>query len=290
MARRSPRSALLAAVGARVRALRESQGLTQRTLAETSGVSPRFLAQLEAGDGNISLQRFDALARALGSSPAALLDPRVGVAGDGERGRQRAAVGELLERRSSSELGEVRRWLEARFARRTAPTIALIGLRGAGKSTIGPKLAARLGLRFVELDAAIEHAAGLTLSEIFQIHGEGYYRRLERETLMALLADGDGMVVATGGSIVNDKETFKLLRRRAVTVWLKARPEDHWNRVIQQGDQRPMAQHPHAMSELRALLAARERLYAEAEHVIDTARLGVDAAVDKLARELGPTS
>jgi XRE family aerobic/anaerobic benzoate catabolism transcriptional regulator len=291
MARRPPRSPLLAAVGARVRALRESQGLTQRTLAEKSGVSSRFLAQLEAGDGNISLERFDAVARALATSPSALLDPRAAApsaAGDDERHKLRAAVAELIDRRSSTELGEVRRWLEARFARRTAPTIALIGLRGAGKSTIGPKLAARLGLRFVELDAAIERAAGLTLSEIFQIHGEGYYRRLERETLMGLLADAEGMVVATGGSIVNDKETYKLLRRRAVTVWLKARPEDHWNRVIQQGDQRPMAQHPHAMSELRALLAARERLYAEAEHVIDTARLDVDAAVDKLARELAP--
>jgi len=290
MARRPPRSPLLAAVGARVRALRESQGLTQRILAEKSGVSSRFLAQLEAGDGNISLERFDAVARALATSPSALLDPRAVAAspGDDERAKLRAAVNELIDRRSSGELGEVRRWLEARFARRTAPTIALIGLRGAGKSTIGAKLATKLGLRFVELDAAIERAAGLTLSEIFQIHGEGYYRRLERETLMGLLADGDGMVVATGGSIVNDKETYKLLRRRAVTVWLKARPEDHWNRVIQQGDQRPMAQHPHAMSELRALLAARERLYAEAEHVIDTTRLDVDAAVDKLTRELAP--
>ena len=181
MARRPPRSALLAAVGARVRALRESQGLTQRVLAEKSGVSSRFLAQLEAGDGNISLERFDAVARALSTSPAAMLDPRATIAGGDERGKQRAAVTELLDRRSSTELGEVRRWLEARFARRTAPVIALLGLRGAGKSTIGPKLATRLALRFVELDAAIERAAGLTLSEIFQIHGESYYRRLERE-------------------------------------------------------------------------------------------------------------
>jgi XRE family aerobic/anaerobic benzoate catabolism transcriptional regulator len=294
MARRPPRSALLASVGARVRALRESHGLTQRTLAEKSGVSSRFLAQLEAGDGNISLERFDAIARALATSPSALLDsrgdPRVGNGGGDERQKQRAAVAELLDRRTSSELAEVRRWLDARFARRTAPVIALLGLRGAGKSTIGPKLAARLNLRFVELDGAIEKAAGLTLSEIFQIHGEGYYRRLERETLMSLLSEIDGMVIATGGSIVNDKETYKLLRRRAVTVWLKARPEDHWNRVIQQGDQRPMAQHPHAMAELRALLTARERLYAEAEHVIDTSRIPVDVAVEKLARELGPTT
>src|SRR5262249_34010785 len=137
------------------------------------------------------------------------------------------------------------------------------------------------------LDQLIEAAAALTLAEIFELHGEGYYRRLERETLMGLLAEGGGVVLATGGSLVNDRETFKLLRRRAVTVWLKARPEDHWNRVIQQGDQRPMAEHPHAMAELRALLAARERLYAEAEHVIDTSKLDVDGAVERLARELG---
>ncbi|HEX8953635.1 MAG TPA: shikimate kinase, partial [Polyangia bacterium] len=134
----------------------------------------------------------------------------------------------------------------------------------------------------------IEEAAGLSLAEIFELHGEAYYRRLERETLITHLSHTGAGVLATGGSLVTDRESFRLLRRRALTVWLKARPEDHWNRVIQQGDQRPMAQHPHAMSELRALLAARERLYAEAEHVIDTARLDVDAAVEKLARELAP--
>jgi XRE family aerobic/anaerobic benzoate catabolism transcriptional regulator len=290
MSRKRPRSPLLASVGARVRALREHKRLTQRGLAETSGVSARFLAQLEAGDGNISLERFAAVARALGSSPAALLDPeRAPFAdGDDERVRLRQAIDHVLERRSAAELVETRKWLEARFARRAAPVVALLGLRGAGKSTVGPRLARRLGLRFVELDAAIEDTAGLTLAQIFELHGEGYYRRLERETLMALVSDGEGMVLATGGSIVNDKETYRLLRRRAVTVWLRARPEDHWNRVIQQGDQRPMAQHPHAMAELRALLAARERLYAEAEHVIDTSRLGIDAAVEKLARELQP--
>jgi XRE family transcriptional regulator, aerobic/anaerobic benzoate catabolism transcriptional regulator len=287
--RRPPRSPLLAGVGARVRSLREAQGLTQKMLAERSGVSARFLAQLEAGDGNISLERFDQVARALGSSPSQLLDPRAPSGGDDERQRLRAVLGVELDRRSAAELNEVRRWLDARFARRTAPTIALLGLRGAGKSTIGPRLAERLGLRFVELDLAIEEAAGLSLNEIFMLHGEGYYRRLERETLQGLLADGQGMVLAAGGGIVNDKETYRLLRRRAVTVWLKAKPEDHWNRVIQQGDQRPMAQHPHAMAELRALLTARERLYSEAEHVLDTSRIDADGAVDKLARELGGT-
>src|SRR6202795_3276116 len=149
--RRPPRSPLLAGVGARVRSLREAQGLTQKTLAERSGVSARFLAQLEAGDGNISLERFDQVARALDSSPSQLLDPRAPSGGDDERQRLRAVLGVELDRRSAAELNEVRRWLDARFARRTAPTIALLGLRGAGKSTIGPRLAERLGLRFVEL-------------------------------------------------------------------------------------------------------------------------------------------
>src|SRR5678815_4821198 len=107
---------------------------------------------------------------------------------------------------------------------------------------------------------------------------------------MGLLAEPEGMVIATGGSLVNDRETFRLLRRRAVTVWLKARPEDHWNRVIQQGDERPMKKHPHAMAELRALLAARENLYAQAEHVVDTSTLAADGVVERLARELGWTN
>src|SRR5262249_45681061 len=137
-----------------------------------------------------------------------------------------------------------------------------------------------------ELDGAIERAAGITLAEIFELHGEGYYRRLERETLLTLLAQPEGMVLATGGSLVNDHETYRLLRRRAVTVWLKARPEGHWTGVLLQGDQRPMAEHPHAMAELRALLSARRRLYAQADQVVDTSKLDVARAVETLAQKL----
>jgi XRE family aerobic/anaerobic benzoate catabolism transcriptional regulator len=260
--------------------------LTQRALADRSGVSPRYLAQLEAGDANISVERLADVCRVLGSTPAAILDGGQVK----EQVRQeplRAGIDALLDERDAGELREVKRWLEARFARRTAPVVALLGLRGAGKSTVGPQLAKKLGLPFVELDAAIEDAAGITLAQMFELHGEGYYRRIERETLMQLLASPCGMVIATGGSLVNDRETFRLLRRRAVTVWLKARPEDHWNRVIQQGDERPMKKHPHAMAELRALLASREKLYSQAEHVVDTSAFAVDGVVEKLARELG---
>src|SRR4029453_18900217 len=129
-------------------------------------------------------------------------------------------------------------------------------------------------------------AAGLALDEIFALHGEDYYRRLERETRERVLGEGRPVVLATGGALPTSAETYALLRRRALTVWLKAQPEDHWNRVVQQGDRRPMADHPQAMAELRRLLASRQRLYAEADGTVDTSRLGVQGTVRAVARLL----
>lgn len=243
---------LLTTVGARVRALRERQGLARRQLSEISGVSERFLAQLESGKGNISLLRFADVADALGTTPA-----------------------ELLAGASSPKAG--------------TGIVALLGVRGAGKSSVGQRLAQRHDVPFVEVDARIEQSAGLSLSEIFELHGEAYYRRLEREVLSRLLTEQRSMVLATGGSIVNDRENFSMLRERTSTVWLRAKPEDHWNRVIQQGDARPMAKNPHAFSELRALLAAREPLYANAHHVVDTHGRSVDEVVVALSGAVGPT-
>jgi len=243
---------LLKAVGAIVRELREDSGMTRQMLSEQTGVSVRFLAQLEAGEGNISLLRLADVAGMLGSS-----------------------AGELVSD------------AEARLrARERGAMVALLGLRGAGKSTIGPRLAEKLGVPFFELDALVETAAGMRLGQIFEVHGEAYYRRLERETLARFVREHPAAVLATGGSIVTARETYRLLRRHFVTVWLRARPEDHWNRVVEQGDARPMAQNPHAMAELRALLAAREPLYAQAHQVVDTSRTGIKGAVDQLAREL----
>ena len=238
----------LETVGKSVRAQREKRGLSRRSLAESSGVSERFLAQLELGDGNISLRRFAEVAQALGTTPA-----------------------ELLATTEPSG----------------AKSIALLGVRGAGKSSVGAALAKKLGIALVEADREIELAAGLPLGEIFSMHGEAYYRRVEREVLARLLAEPAQKVIATGGSIVNDPTTFAMLRTRATTVWLRARPEDHWNRVVAQGDQRPMAENPHAFAELRALLAAREKLYAKADHAIDTSERTLRQVVAEIAGALG---
>ncbi|MBK9032698.1 MAG: helix-turn-helix domain-containing protein [Myxococcales bacterium] len=240
---------LLAQVGARVRAARDEAGMSRRDLSAASGVSERFLAQLEGGTGNISLARFATVADALATTPAELL---AGLTADPRR-----------------------------------PAIALLGVRGAGKSTVGRELARRLKVPFVEVDQEIQRTAGLRLTQIFELHGEAYYRRVERDVLRKLLARRAPLVVATGGSIVSDDATYALLRARCQTVWLKARAVDHWERVVAQGDRRPMAENPHAFAELEQLLAARAARYALADHTIDTSHRTATAVVDELVALAG---
>jgi len=246
----------LSVLGAEVRRQRQARGLTLRGLAEASGLSERFVSDLERGVGNISIARLVEVSAALDVPVAQLVAP--------------------LDRART----------EARAGRRV---IALVGLRGAGKSTVGARAAERLGYRFAELDQAVEARAGLPLGQIFEIHGEGYYRRVEREALLELVASLEGarargLVIATGGGIVSDEQSWALLTKRTRTVWLMARPEDHYARVMAQGDLRPMKNRPTAMAELRALLNARAPRYAEAEHAVDTSLLGLDASVEDIVR------
>jgi XRE family aerobic/anaerobic benzoate catabolism transcriptional regulator len=166
------------------------------------------------------------------------------------------------------------------------PTVALLGLRGAGKSSVGAALARQLRVPFVELDEKVEEQAGLPLDEIFKVHGEGYYRRTEAEALDAFLAGGTPAVLATGGGIVASPETYERLRRSCFTVWLRARPEDHMARVESQGDFRPMARRPNAMEELRQILTARTPLYSKADLVVDTDRGTPESAARAIAKSL----
>jgi len=221
-------------------------GWTLREIAERSGVSSRFLSDLEAGKGNISVARLADVARAL-DVPVVSLFP-------------------------SEE--------------NPKPVVALVGLRGAGKSTIGKSLAKHLDIPFVELDALIEKEANLSLGELFSLHGEPYYKRLAYDLLLKLLARGEQMVIATGGSIVTDAESWQLLKRRTHTVWVKATPEDHWKRVLGQGDTRPMANRTSAMGELRSILSLRAPIYAEATQTIDTSSLRVSEAVRMISAAL----
>ena len=268
---------LLLEIGQRVRTSRNGTGWTLKEVGERSGVSPRFLSDLEAGRGNISVARLADVARALGVPLLKLLPTDTGSGSSLER------VMALVDRCTDEDLEELSAWLGTRLEEDRMPLISLVGLRGAGKSTIGPNLAARLKVKFVELDAMIEEESNLSLSELFSLHGESYYKRLAHDLMLRLLSRNEQIVIATGGSIVTDPETWSLLKRRTHTVWLKASPEDHWKRVLGQGDTRPMANRRSAMTELRSILSIRSPLYAEAIQTIDTSSTPVRDAVGLIA-------
>ncbi|MEC8381681.1 MAG: shikimate kinase [Myxococcota bacterium] len=224
-------SKLLMTIGERVRARRKELGLSRAALANLADVSARFLAQLESGSGNISIQRLTDVSHALRLPLSVLL---VGL------GYQPASF------------------------------VALVGLRGAGKSTVGTELAAGLNWDFIELDQLIVDRAGVSLSEIFEIGGADYYRSLERELLQEVSVRSESAVLAAGGSIVSASENWTVLRQMARTVWLFAKPEHYLQRVQAQGDFRPMKGRHDALSELRQILSARQPSYAQAELHIDT--------------------
>lgn len=263
--------ATLAELGSRVRAWRARRGMTRKALASDSGLSERFLADVESGKGNVSINSLEAVARALNISILELLQdaPRPAL----------ARVQGLLGRLDDTQLDQAYALLGSTFGLSDAvgreQRIALIGLRGAGKSTLGLKLAAERGVPFIELDREIEREAGTSMNEILLLHGQAGYRRYERRALFRIAEDhADGVVMTTGGSIVSERETFDLLQSRFYCVWLKASPEEHMARVVAQGDMRPFdttrGATNEAMEDIRRILASREALYARADAVVDT--------------------
>ena len=274
----------LAELGTRVRHMRALRGMSRKTLAHVSGISERYLAQLESGAGNLSIMLLRRVAEATGA-------PIEDLVADAPPPPEWPLIRELLRRASPVTVDKVRQLLTARSgteepALRTPPVmvsrIALVGLRGAGKTTLGRIAAERLGWAFVELHKEIEALTGLSLTEIFKLYGQEGYRRLEQKALMAVNERPGPMIVATSGGIVADPLTFDLLLTTFFTVWVRATPEEHMNRVREQGDLRPMADDRGAIDELIAILSSREPLYGRARAVLDTSGKNVAAAATEL--------
>ncbi|MGO9591229.1 MAG: helix-turn-helix transcriptional regulator [Candidatus Acidiferrales bacterium] len=279
--------AALRSLGDRVRQARARRGMTRKQLARDSGVSERYLAQIESGNGNISVLVLRRLAKALGMSVEVLLVE------DREPPVELTHTVEFLRRLSLDDLKLARHMLLQQFGGLDPAArhrrIALIGLRGAGKSTLGAALAERLEMPFLELDRLIEQESGLTLSLIFEFHGQSGFRRLERQCLEEAIQRHPCFVMATGGSLVSEAGTFERLLSSCFTVWLKTSPEEHMERVIAQGDMRPISEHSDAMSDLKRILSERDALYAKADIQVDTAGRTVEESLEILIRALRDT-
>jgi len=275
----------LVLLGERVRDARATRGMTRKILARDSGVSERYLAQLESGQGNASILLIRHIAAALNLPLSELLRE------DTDQALELTLVSQLLKRLPAQKLAEVRSRLARDYGsavEERKQRIALIGLRGAGKSTLGNRLAKLLDAPFIELDREIEREAGTSLSEIFLLYGQAGYRRYERRCLEKVLEKNERAVIATGGSIVSDPGTYDLLLSTCFTAWLKAEPGEHMARVIAQGDTRPMAGSGEAMDDLRRILAGRAVLYGQADVTVDTAGKPVEKSLAELRKAVAP--
>ena len=265
----------------RVRDARARRGMTRKILARDSGVSERYLAQLESGQGNASVLLLQRIAAALNLTLTEFLQQ------DAEQPVELALIRQFLQRLPAQKLPLVRSQLSRAYGtahRDRVKRIALIGLRGAGKSTLGGRLAKSLDAPFIELDREVERESGTSLSELFLLYGQAGYRRYERRCLENVVKRNERAVIATGGSIVSEPGTYDLLLSTCLTVWLKAQPEEHMARVVAQGDTRPMTGNREAMEDLHRILRGRNALYARADVTINTARKSIEQSLQQLRK------
>jgi XRE family transcriptional regulator, aerobic/anaerobic benzoate catabolism transcriptional regulator len=280
-----PETGFLDQLGQRVRTMRALRGMSRKVLAKVSGISERYIAQLESGKGNVSIVLLRRVSNAMGAHLEDLI-PSTEPAPDW------AVIRNLLRKATPGQIAQAKDVLAggavSAHRRHSFSGIALIGLRGAGKSTLGKMLAKKIGWSFVELNKEIEAQNGLSVAEIIALYGQEGFRRMEQAALTQLLGRNELMVLATGGGIVSEPLTFDLVLSSFYTIWVKADPEEHMARVRRQGDLRPMADDRSAMAELRNILLSREPLYARASAVVDTAGLSVDAAAARLYNSVTP--
>lgn len=274
----------LRAFGERIRGERAKRGMSRKLLAQHAGISERYLTQLESGKGNVSILLLNQIATALGLPLSRLFEEESASA-------EMTLLRQFLARLSPAQLSEAYASLASWFAAdsRVARSyrIALVGLRGAGKTTLGRRLAEEMQVPFFELDKEIETVSGLTLAHLLELYGQQAYRRYELQALQGLLRAHPQFVVATGGSIVSETATYELVLRSCFTVWLRTTPEKHMSRVIAQGDQRPMAgSAEQAMEDLRRILQEREPLYARADVTIDTTQGTEERALAELLKRV----
>ncbi|VVD67517.1 helix-turn-helix transcriptional regulator [Pandoraea fibrosis] len=277
----------LASLARQVRTLRAQRGMTRKQLAAQSGVSLPYLARVEAGTGNVSLAVLHKLAQALNVGVETLVAERSAHDGD------LLILVEYLRQQPPEVLSRLRRQIVvpgATDTRRTGQRIALIGLRGAGKSTLGPQLAQAIGAPFIELDKEVEREAGIAIGEVITLYGQAAMRRIERQCIERIIAEHEHVVLATGGGIVSEAPTYERVLRAFRTVWLRARPEVHFQRVMQQNDARiaTEALRNEALDHIHRMLDARESLYRLADITLDTSDITPEAALAVLKTDLAP--
>ena len=268
--------AYLEALGQRVRRIRALRGMSRKVLAQVSGISERYIAQLESGQGNVSIMLLRRIGQATGVPVEEIVTEEHEVWPE-IRDQLRLAPEEIL-----NEVRKLLHHMTGTVSHKEHKRIALIGLRGAGKSTLGQMAAKTLGSDFVELNRDIENEQGFSVTEIFKLYGQEGYRRMEFSAIRRIAESNRPMIVATGGGIVAEAASFDFLLKSFYTIWIKAKPEEHMRRVRKQGDLRPMANDRAAMKELVTILTSREPLYGRANAIVDTSGKSPEASLQDL--------